>query len=55
MSFHYFEVAGHATVYNKFRPRPPEGLVRRIVDFLLEKVSRRRIRMGIYLHSIDLL
>lgn len=55
MSFHYFEAAGHATVYNKFRPRPPEELVKRIINFLVEKVSHRRIKMGIYLHSIDLL
>lgn len=37
MSFHYFEAAGHATVYNLFRPRPPEELVKRIVDFLVKK------------------
>jgi hypothetical protein len=47
MSFHYFETAGHATVYNQFRPRPPVDLVKRMVDFLLEKVSHHTIRMGI--------
>jgi hypothetical protein len=52
MSFQYFEAAGHATVYNQFRPRPPVNLVKRIVDFLVEKVSRLRIRMGINLNSI---
>jgi hypothetical protein len=52
ISFHYFEAAGHAEVYNQFRPRPPLDLVKRIVDFLVDKVSRLRIRMGINLNSI---
>ncbi|PNF30150.1 hypothetical protein B7P43_G01255 [Cryptotermes secundus] len=44
MSFHYFKAAGHATVYNKFRPKPPEELVKRIIDFLVEKISPPLVR-----------
>jgi hypothetical protein len=53
ISFHYFEAAGHAEVYNQFRPIPPLDLVKRIVDFLVEKVSRLGIRIGINLNVSD--
>ncbi|XP_063233875.1 putative methyltransferase DDB_G0268948 isoform X2 [Bacillus rossius redtenbacheri] len=38
MSFRYFEVTGHAAVYNKFRHSPPEHLIAKIVNYVKEKV-----------------
>jgi hypothetical protein len=43
MSFHYFGAVGHASVYNQFRPRPPEELAKGIIKFLTEKVLPRNI------------
>ncbi|XP_046400349.1 putative methyltransferase DDB_G0268948 isoform X1 [Ischnura elegans] len=38
MAYKYFETAGHAAIYSKFRPCTPETLIQRIVTYISEKI-----------------
>lgn len=40
MSLRFFEGQDHAKVYAQFRPVPPESLIKRIVEFVQEKVRQ---------------
>ncbi|OXA56750.1 putative methyltransferase DDB_G0268948 [Folsomia candida] len=39
MSFRQFEEPSHASLYRKYREKPPEHLIERIIQFLKEKYS----------------
>ncbi|KAG8235356.1 hypothetical protein J437_LFUL015865 [Ladona fulva] len=38
MAYKYFETAGHAAIYSRFRPTTPDILVKRIVSYVNEKI-----------------
>lgn len=39
MSYQYYEVPDHASVYNKFRPSTPKEIAEKIVTYLKQKVT----------------
>ena len=45
MSQRYFEAASHAAVYAKFRPVPPRQIGGKIMDYLVEKVHLKILRL----------
>ncbi|KAJ9580801.1 hypothetical protein L9F63_024017, partial [Diploptera punctata] len=43
----YYVVPSHAEIYNTFRPSPPQELIKRLVNYLTEKIPAELLEQAV--------